>query len=62
MTQTHLTQLYQQLLQFGLNPHDWVILPHSGPIYEIQKIDDPDFSFLGRIQNFRWSQVWLKNL
>ncbi len=60
--QNGLRKLYRQLLQFGLDPNEWIIQPVSHRLYEITKIDDPEFRFLGRLKDSNWATIWLASV
>lgn len=57
-----LLSLYNQLLQYGLNPNEWVIETHQEEVLEIYNIEDPEFRFQGQIENSHWKQIWLASI
>lgn len=57
-----LLSLYKQLLQFGLNPNEWVIESNQDEILDIYNIEDPEFRFQGHIEKSHWKQIWLASV
>ncbi len=54
--------MLNQLLQYGLNPQEWQIHPVKNELFEIRKVDDPQFCFKGILKNTIWKKIWLVSI
>ncbi|MBC7741396.1 MAG: hypothetical protein H7061_04310 [Bdellovibrionaceae bacterium] len=58
--------LANSLIEFGLQPYDWVLIDSSNNQFTIQNIDEPSFCFVGDtiFKNGRkkWNSIQLYSL
>lgn len=51
-----------QLIEFGLNPFDWMLTPLSSSKFLIHNLDDSDFCFMGEYNKGSWANLEVYSL
>ena len=66
MSPSHLLILQSQLINFGLNPNEWLLERIQNMNFKIRNRDDQGFVFLGRLsmenQTYQWQSLELISL